>query len=90
MTDREKLEALKEGIEAMPESYEKTTKLNVLEKLLVATNHQTGNLMNSITIPIYEHDTEFLKEILTEFGYTPLYEKEYNYFWNTTCYEIKL
>ena len=90
MTDREKLEKIKEKVLSEEKSYERMKKENVLEKLLIAADNKTEQLMSLIIIPLYEHDGEFLKITLTELGYTPSYEEEYNDFYQRMCYKVTL
>ena len=90
MTDRKKLEKMKEEIMSEENSYERMKKENVLDKLLIASDNKTEQLMSLIIIPIYEHDGEFLKKTLSELGYTPSYKEEYNAFWERMCYVVTL
>jgi len=92
LTDRKRLEKIrKELLESEENSYARMTKDNVLYDLIASTEKETEELSSFIIIPIYEHDIEFLKEILKELGYyNPTYEKEYNYFFSTTCYNVRL
>ena len=90
MTDREKLEKIKEMVMSQEDSYARMKKENVLEKLMWNIDDKTGQLVGTPIIPIYEHDVVFMKETLEELGYSPNYEKEYNPFWQQTCYKVTL
>ena len=90
MTDKQKLEGVQAKLlSSVENSYARMMKENVLEKLIVSTDKE-GKLSFPIIIPLYEHDTEFLKETLKELGYSPEYKKEFNHFWQTTCYTISV
>jgi len=90
MTDRMKLEKMKEEVMLEESSYERMKKENVLEKLIISADNKTEQLMSLIIIPMYEHDGDFLKKTLSELGYTPSYEEEYNAFWERMCYKVTL
>ena len=91
MTDREKLEKIREElVSSEVKSYARMKKENVLEKLYIAANNKTGDLTNLIFIPLYEHDVEFLDKVLKEVGYTPSYSEEYNHFYERWCYKVTL
>ena len=90
MNDRESLKKIMEKVMFEPKSYNRMKKINVLEKLLASTNKETGKLCEMFIIPLYEHDTDFLKETLKSLGYLPIYKEEYNHFYETTCYTVKL
>ena len=90
-TDRKKLERMKFRILCSEgNTYSRMKKINVLDKLMMSTYEKTGKLLETIIIPRYEHDGEFLKETLKKLGYSPEYSEEYNHFYKTTCYIITL
>jgi len=91
MTDKQQLERIQsELISTEGNTYERLKKVNVLEKLISATDRNTEKLAKSFDIPIYEHDVEYLNKTLKALGYSPVYEEQYNYFYQTTCYAVTL
>lgn len=91
MSERERLKEARVWLKSLKEDdYERMKKENVLEDLIASTNKETGKLTFPIVVPIYEHNMDFLIGILTGFGYKLDYEKEYNYFFSTTCYTVSL
>ena len=91
MTDREKIETMRESLLKNEEvSYERIKKENVLKRLEVSVVPKTGKLISTIIIPWYEHDTDFLKRILEEMGYSPNYEEDFNPLFETMCYTVTL
>ena len=91
MTEKQRLEEMHARlIRSEQENYDRMKKENVLDDLIASTHKETGKLSFPLIIPIYEHDTDFLKETLKGLGYEPNYEEEYNYFFSTTCYTVSL
>lgn len=91
MTEKQRLEEMYVRLVSSEEkNYDRMKKENVLEDLIASTNKETGNISFPLIIPIYEHNIDFLKGILYGLGYKPSYEKEYNYFFSTTCYTVSL
>ena len=90
MTDRQKLQTIRTKVMSQENNYARMMKINVLDKLLIAADNKTEQLMHLIVIPMYEHDGDFLKKTLSELGYTPSYKEEYNPFWERMCYVITL
>jgi len=91
MTEKQRLEEMHARlISSEANGYDRMKKENVLEDLIASTDKETGKLRFPLIIPIYEHNIDFLKGILYGLGYKPNYEKEYNYFFSTTCYTVSV
>ena len=91
MTEKQRLEEMRTRlITTEANNYDRMKKENVLEDLIASTHKETGKISFPLIIPIYEHNIDFLKGILYGLGYKPNYEKEYNYFFSTTCYKVSL
>ena len=87
MTDREKLEEIQQKVLLEPRTFDRLMKMNVLEKLIASTDEKTGKLRD-VSIPLYEHDIDFLKLTIKDLGYSPEYVDEWNYFYCTTCCNV--
>ena len=91
MTEKQRLERMHARlISSEPKSHDRMKKENVLEDLIASTNKDTGKLDFPLNIPIYEHNIDFLMGLLFGLGYEPNYEKEYNTFFSTTCYIVRI
>ena len=91
LTDKEKLEKMRdELIGSGKDAYVQMKKKNVLDKLIAATNKETGKLSFPIIIPLYEHDGSFLKQIINSLQYFPSYKIGFNDYYRTTCYKITM
>ena len=89
MTDREKLVKIKKEVMSEANSYARMKKENVLVKLIASTERETGKLWGMFVIPKYEHDEVFMKQTLTELGYSPTYTEMYNHFYDELCYIVE-
>lgn len=85
MTDYERLLQ-----ELKSDEGKKYPKCCTLTKLIDLVNKGTGKLPNELYIPEYEVGEESLKEILKDLGYSPVYEEEYNSYFEQFCYKIRL